>query len=156
EKMAFEQLIDLIIERRTRDPGMHVYHYAPYEVTAMKRLMGRYGTRAEELDQLLRAKVFVDLYGVVRKALRAGVDSYSIKRLEHFYELAREVDLHQASRHLHAVEYAIARGDAASVTSEIRQAVLAYNRDDCFSALKLREWLEALRAQEEQKRGEPI
>src|SRR5262249_3098709 len=114
EKMAFEQLIDLIIERRVRDPGMHVYHYAPYEVTAMKRLMGRYGTRADELDQLLRAKVFVDLYGVVRKALRAGVDSYSIKRLEHFYGLAREVDLHRASRHLQAVEYAIARGDAAS------------------------------------------
>ena len=100
--------------------------------------------------------MFVDLYGVVRKALRAGVDSYSIKRLEHFYGLAREVDLHRASRHLQAVEYAIARGDAASVTSEIRQAVLAYNRDDCFSALKLREWLEVLRAQEEQKRGEPI
>jgi len=100
--------------------------------------------------------VFVDLYGVVRKALRAGVDSYSIKRLEHFYGLAREVDLHRASRHLQAVEHAIARGDAASVTSEIRQAVLAYNRDDCFSALKLREWLEALRAQEERKRGEPI
>ena len=80
EKMAFEQLIDMIVDRRVRDPGMHVYHYAPYEVTAMKRLMGRYGTRADELDQLLRAEVFVDLYGVVRKGLRAGVDSYSIKK----------------------------------------------------------------------------
>ena len=75
----------------------------------MKRLMGRYGTRADELDQLLRAEVFVDLYGVVRKGLRAGVDSYSIKKLEPFYGLAREVDLHQVSRHLRAVEYAIAK-----------------------------------------------
>ena len=82
-RCAFEQLIDMIIDRRLRDPGMHVYHYAPYEVTAMKRLMGRYGTRADELDQLLRAEVFVDLYGVVRKGLRAGIDSYSIKKLEH-------------------------------------------------------------------------
>ena len=65
----------------------------PYEVTAMKRLMGRYGTKADELDQLLRAKVFVDLYGVVRKGLRAGVDSYSIKKLENFYGLTRKVDL---------------------------------------------------------------
>jgi predicted RecB family nuclease len=156
EKTAFEQLIDMMIERRLRDPGMHVYHYAPYEVTAMKRLMGRYGTRADELDQLLRAKAFVDLYGVVRKGLRAGVDSYSIKKLEVFYGLAREVDLHQVSRLLRAVEYAIARGDAASVTPDIREAVLSYNRDDCLSALELREWLEALRAQEEQKRGAPI
>jgi hypothetical protein len=104
----------------------------------------------------LRAEVFVDLYGVIRKGLRAGVDSYSIKKLEVFYGLAREIDLHQVSRHLHAVEYAIARGDAASVTPDIREAVLSYNRDDCLSALELREWLEALRAQEEKKRGEPI
>ena len=85
EKAAFEQLIDLIVERRLRDPGMHVYHYAPYEPTAMKRLMGKYATRADELDDMLRAEVFVDLYSVVRKGLRAGVDSYSIKRLEPFY-----------------------------------------------------------------------
>jgi hypothetical protein len=58
---------------------------AAYEVTAMKRLMGRYGSRADELDQLSRAEVFVDLYSVVRKGLRAGVDSYSIKKLEPFY-----------------------------------------------------------------------
>src|SRR5262249_31123093 len=48
EKRAFEQLIDVIVERRRRDPGMHVFHYAPYEPTSMKRLMGRYGTRADE------------------------------------------------------------------------------------------------------------
>ena len=60
------------------------------------------------------------------------------------------------SRLLHAVEYAIARGDAASLTPDIRQAVLSYNRDDCFSALGLREWLETLRAQEEQRRGDAI
>jgi uncharacterized protein len=156
EKTAFEQLIDMIRDRRLRDPGMHVYHYAPYEVTAMKRLMGRYGTRADELDELLRAEVFVDLYGVARKAIRAGIDSYSIKKLEIFYGLTRQVDLHLASRHLRAVEYAIARRDGAVITPEIREAVLSYNRDDCLSALALREWLEAVRTQEEQKRDELI
>ena len=156
EKRAFERLIDLIVERRGRDPAMHVYHYAPYEPTAMKRLMGRYGTRADELDQLLRAKVFVDLYSVVRKGLRAGVDSYSIKKLEPFYGLAREVDLRQASRHLRAVEYAIARRDSASLTATIREAVRSYNRDDCASALGLRDWLERLRLEAERNRGEPI
>ena len=156
EKWAFERLIDLIVERRGRDPGMHVFHYAPYEPTAMKRLMGRYATRADELDQLLRAEVFVDLYGVVRKGLRAGVDSYSIKKLEPFYGLVREVDLRKASRHLRAVEYAIAKKDSASLTAEIREAVKSYNRDDCVSALELRDWLERLRLEAEHRRGEPV
>ena len=149
EKAAFEQLIDLIVERRLRDPGMHVYHYAPYEPTAMKRLMGKYATRADELDDILRGEVFVDLYGVVRKGLRAGVDSYSIKRLEPLYGLVREVDLRQASRYLRAVEYAIATKTSASLTPDICKAVRSYNRDDCVSALELRDWLETLRAQEE-------
>ena len=135
---------------------MHVYHYAPYEPTAMKRLMGRYATRADELDELLRAEVFVDLYRIVRMALRAGVDSYSIKRLEPFYGLVREVDLQRASRHLRAVEYAIAKKDSASLSQDIRDAVRAYNRDDCISALGLRDWLERLRAEEEARRGEPL
>ena len=156
EKAAFERLIDFIIERRAHDPGMHVYHYAPYEPTAMKRLMGRYATQADELDDLLRAEVFVDLYRIVRMALRAGVDSYSIKRLEPFYGLVREVDLQRASRHLRAVEYAIAKKDSASLSQDIRDAVRAYNRDDCISALGLRDWLERLRAEEEARRGEPL
>ena len=64
--------------------------------------------------------------------------------------------LNLASRHLRAVEYAIARGDAEAVTPDIREAVCSYNRDDCLSALALRDWLEAVRAREEQKRGEAI
>ena len=150
EKHAFEKFIDFVTERRRRDPGMHVYHYAPYEPTAMKRLMGRYGTRADELDDLLRAEVFVDLYGIVRKALRAGVESYSIKKLEPFYGLAREIDLRKVSRHLRAVEYAIAKKQSASLSSEIREAVRAYNKDDCLSALELRDWLERLRIEAEE------
>src|SRR5204862_7723930 len=39
EKAAFERLIDVIVERRRRFPGMHVYHYAPYERTALAHLM---------------------------------------------------------------------------------------------------------------------
>lgn len=156
EKQAFERLIDLFIERRRRDPTMHVFHYAPYEPTAMKRLMGRYGTRADELDDLLRAGVFVDLYGIVRKAVRAGVESYSIKKLEPFYGLAREVDLRKVSRHLRTVEYAIAKRESECLTAEIREAVRSYNRDDCLSALELRDWLERLRVEAEEKHGAAV
>ena len=50
-------------------PDLHIYHYNHYEVTALKRIAGAHGTREEELDQLLRDEVFVDLYRVVREAL---------------------------------------------------------------------------------------
>ncbi len=79
------QLLDWLTERWARHPGMHVYHYAPYEVTALKRLVGQHATREAELDQLLRHEVFVDLYAVVRQGVRISKDSYSIKKLEEFY-----------------------------------------------------------------------
>ena len=82
ERRTFERFIDLVVERLKADPELHVYHYAPYEPTAVKRLAGRYGTREEEVDRLLRGGVFVDLYRAVRQGVRASVESYSIKRLE--------------------------------------------------------------------------
>jgi predicted RecB family nuclease len=62
ERLVFEQLIDFIVDRRRQYPNMHVYHYAPYETTAIGKLMGRYGTREDDVDDLLRGEVFVDLY----------------------------------------------------------------------------------------------
>jgi uncharacterized protein len=78
-------LLDWLTERWTRYPGMHVYHYAPYETTALKRLVGQHATREAELDQLLRHEVFIDLYAVVRQGVRISKGSYSIKKLEEFY-----------------------------------------------------------------------
>jgi uncharacterized protein len=156
EKLAFERFIDLVLERRFKDSGMHVYHYAPYEPTAMKRLMGRYATRADELDVLLRGKVFVDLYSVVRRGLQAGVESYSIKKLEPLYGLVREVDLQRASRQMKAVESAIARKDYHALTPEMKAVVQGYNRDDCMSARDLHQWLESLRLEAEKQTGWPV
>ena len=56
EKAAFEQTIDLIMDRWAADPAMHVYHYAAYERTALGRLAQRHGTREEEVDRLLRGR----------------------------------------------------------------------------------------------------
>ena len=80
ERNAFEAFIDLVTERLRADPNLHVYHYAPYEPTTVKRLAGRYGTREKDVDRLLRGGIFVDLYRAVRQGLRASVESYSIKK----------------------------------------------------------------------------
>ena len=71
ERRAVEGVIDLIRERRAAHPAMHVYHYAAYELTALKRLTCEYGTREDELDDLLRGEVFVDLYKVVSQGAPA-------------------------------------------------------------------------------------
>ena len=76
----FETFVDFVMERWEQFPGLHIYHYAPYEPAALKRLMGRYATREEEIDRMLRAGLFVDLYQIVRHGLRASVESYSIKQ----------------------------------------------------------------------------
>ena len=82
ERRVFECFIDDVMARWEQQPGFHIYHYGAYETTAVKRLMSRYATREDEVDRLLRGRVFVDLHRVVRQGLRASVESYSIKELE--------------------------------------------------------------------------
>jgi predicted RecB family nuclease len=146
EKAAFEAVMDLISAAKAKHPGMHVYHYAAYEQSAFKRLMGRHATREQEMDAFLRSETFVDLYRVVREALRAGVERYSIKNMEPFYQFVRDVDLKDARRHLQAMELAVEANLMAELKPEVKIAVEGYNRDDCVSTLRLRDWLESLRA----------
>jgi predicted RecB family nuclease len=146
ERLAFESVIDLIVDGWQQHDGMHVYHYAPYEPSAFKRLMGRYATREGALDRMLRAGRFVDLYGVVRQGLRAGIERYSIKNLEVFYGFARAVPLEDANRALRVMEQALELKCPHTVPPSVLANVLGYNKDDCLSTLRLRDWLETVRA----------
>ena len=140
EKQAFEKLIDFIVKRRREDPGLHVYHYAPYEPAALGRLSGRHGTREVELDQLLRDRVLVDLYRVVRQSMVVGVESYSIKKLEPLYMEGRQADIIDAGSSIVEYERWLDAPDPA-----ILHSIEEYNRDDCRSTWLLRDWLEARR-----------
>jgi predicted RecB family nuclease len=82
ERRSFQQFIDWLHARWQADPSMHVYHYAPYETTALRRLMGKHATREREVDDLLRNQVFVDLYTVERQGLIVGTPGYSLKDIE--------------------------------------------------------------------------
>ena len=153
EKKAFEAFMAKVMERWRQNPEMHIYHYAPYEPTAVKRLAGRHGTCVDEVDELLRAGVFVDLYRAVRQGLRASVESYSIKRLEPFYGFTRTVPLRDANLALNAYEVAMALGDGTEEMDGLLKTIEGYNRDDCLSALRLRDWLEDRRRELETKIG---
>jgi predicted RecB family nuclease len=155
EKKAFEDFMEVVMDRWQNDPAMHIYHYAPYEPTAIKRLAGRHGTCVDEVDELLRAGMFVDLYRVVRQSLRASVESYSIKRLEPLYGFSRAVPLREANVALNTFEAALALGGQREIES-LLTTIKGYNEDDCVSTLRLRDWLEALRTEHEARTGQAI
>ena len=145
EKRNFERFVDWVMDRWKTYPDLHVYHFAPYEPSAMKRLMGRHATREDEVDRMLRAGLFVDLYRVVRGGLRAGVESYSIKELERFFGFTRDVPLSEANSALYGVSAPLELGDPEAIREEHKEAVEGYNRDDCASTYHLRGWLEGIR-----------
>ena len=159
EKRAFEQTMDLMMDRLARDPAIHIYHYAPYEPTAAGRLMGRHATREQEVDRLLRGGVFVDLFRAVRQGLRASVESYSIKKLEPLYGLVREESLRDAGSSIVAFESWLADVEEGSAAPRLPSTDLtllsieSYNRDDCVSNWLLRDWLEDRRIELEGRFG---
>ncbi|HVM16792.1 MAG TPA: TM0106 family RecB-like putative nuclease, partial [Gaiellaceae bacterium] len=140
ERHAFEELVDYLTERRRHFPGMHVYHYAPYERTALTRLAGEHGTREEEVDELLRNEVLVDLYRVTRQALRASVDSYSIKKVEELYGFERRADVSGGTAAIDLFERWLEVGE-----DDLLEEVRLYNEEDCLSTLELHRWLLAQR-----------
>jgi predicted RecB family nuclease len=146
EKSAFERFVDFVIARLEPHPDLHIYHFAPYEPAALKRLMGRHASREEEIDSLLRSKRFVDLFSVVRNGLRASVESYSIKRLEPLYSFTRGTPLAEANRSLGKIQACLELGDLEFIDESDRDVVAGYNSDDCLSAFGLRDWLEECRA----------
>jgi len=151
EKAAFEQFIDFVVERLDRDPTMHVYHYNDYEPVALKRLMGRFATRVDDLDRLLRGGVFVDLYDVVRQGVRISQESYSLKKVEKLYMPTREGPVTSPGFSTVAYEKFLNTGDENEL-----KGIEDYNRDDCVSTFLLRRWLEERRLEAEEQFGAPL
>ncbi|GAA1581208.1 TM0106 family RecB-like putative nuclease [Leucobacter aridicollis] len=149
ERAALERFIALVRDRRAQYPGMRIYHYASYERTHLLSIAARHGVCEAEVDQLLREHVLVDLYPVVRQALRVGSRSYSIKKLEPLYmgaEVRAEDGVVNGAQSV--VEYAEAAAQLASADAAERAAgqrrlddIADYNRYDCVSTLRLRDWL---------------
>jgi uncharacterized protein len=140
EREAFEAFIDYVTAHLARWPGAHIYHYAPYERTALQRLMALHGTREAQVDDLLRRRTLVDLYAVVREALHVGESSYSIKSIERFYGSARAGDVTTATASI--VYYERWK---ASKDETLLRAIEDYNHDDVRSTYELRQWLLSIR-----------
>ena len=146
EKKAFEDFVDYVQKRLKKFPAMHVYHFANYEVAAMKRLAQRHGTREMAIDEFLRNDVFVDLYKVVRRSIRTSARSLGLKDIENLYmnrgattagQVASAVDsMVEYEKYVVLVEDG-KQTEAESVLANIR----TYNQFDCESTKGLDAWL---------------
>ena len=154
ERVALEQFLALVAARRSAHPNMHIYHYASYERTHLLTIASRHGVGEAAVDQLLADGVLVDLYPIVKRAVRVGSRSYSIKKLEPLYmgtEL-REAEVKSGGDSI--LEYVRARellatGQldpatglvGAAAAQHVLDDLADYNRYDCVSTLRLRDWL---------------
>lgn len=142
ERRAFEEFVDWAFSRWKRDPSMHIYHYAAYETTALKRLAQTFATREHEIDVFLRSHVFVDIYTVVRQGLIIGTPSYSLKDIERLYRAERSGDVRTAGGSVVAYEKWLDSGQPKDWRqSEILREIREYNRDDCESLAQCCQWL---------------
>lgn len=157
ERVALEQFLALVAARRAAHPNMHIYHYASYERTHLLTIAARHGVGEAAVDQLLADGVLVDLYPIVKRAVRVGSRSYSIKKLEPLYmgtEL-REAEVKSGGDSI--LEYVRARellatGEldpatglaGAAAAQHVLDDLADYNRYDCVSTLRLRDWLLAI------------
>lgn len=147
ERKAFHDFMKFVMERWGRYPRMYIYHFAPYEPSAIKRLARVHAIFEKEVDDLLRAERFIDLHAVFKEALLASVESYSLKELERFTKYIRKVKLHDASSARKMVEIALELHAFKSLSGETLKAVEEYNEDDCFATEALHRWLENLRSE---------
>jgi uncharacterized protein len=150
EQRALEDFVDFVHERRREHPDLHVYHYATYEPSTLARLMGEHATREEEVDELLRGEVLVDLLQVVRQSLRAGVPSYGLKEIEQFF-FTRDAKVKSGDDAVISFERYLMDGDSSRL-----EDIEAYNREDCLATLELRDWLLAQRPAAEEQFGVEI
>jgi len=142
EKAAFERTVDWIHERLRQDPNMHVYHYANYEVAALERLMGKYATRENAVDDLLRGDVFVDLYAVTRNGVAIGTPGYSLKDIEILFAPQRTALVKSATSSVVEYNNWLASGEPADwQSSPILTGIRDYNREDCENTWHLATWL---------------
>ena len=140
EASAWHGFVEWLSERITRNPELRVYHYASYEVTALRRLAERHGIGRGLVDALVDSGQLIDLYRTTMASMVIGTPGYSLKDLEVLYFDGTERSaIRGGGESVLAFErYRQALGEDAQTT---RNAIVAYNEVDCRSTRALHAWL---------------
>ncbi len=148
EKHAFKAFMNFVADRWKKYPDLYIYHFSPYEPSAVKRLARVHAMFESEVDELLRSERFIDLHRTCKEAILASVERYSLKDLERFTSYTRQIELHDASVARKNVEVALELNDIASIPEATLKIVEQYNEDDCIATRELHVWLEKLRTEQ--------
>jgi uncharacterized protein len=115
---------------------------------ALKRLIGGYAACEDEIDRVLRASSFVDLFTITRQSgwLASRVTRSRISKRSS--DIRRAVEVCDARRALAYLQARLELGDwpdpaasgsdsvdsASRALDAVKRTIAEYNRDDCFSA----------------------
>jgi predicted RecB family nuclease len=169
EGAKFVEFMNWMLERLEKNPGAHVYHYAPYEVSALRRLATRHGVMEQAVTDLEQTGRFVDLAAQVKKSLIIGQESYSIKYLEQYYGFKRTAEVKKAADSVDGYDQwlelkAIAdddtldapkRAEAAAEAEQVLADLRKYNMEDVISTKALYDWLAGMEGACSQYGAEP-
>ena len=140
EKQAFSKCINFIQDIINEHPDAHIYHYANYEVVALKKCMGQYGIGEDIIDNWLRKGTLIDLYRIVVDSVRISESNYSLKSLETFYDLKRTEEIKDGGESIEIYEQWKNEGG-----KKYLESLAEYNKIDVISTYKAHQWLLGLR-----------
>ena len=140
ERENFKKLIEYLQKHFEKNPDAYLYHYNVYEKTALKNLSNDFSTIYPDglhfVDQLLRLEKFVDLFRVVDQCMLTSEKDNSLKTIEKFYDGAREANIKSAGESVELYDQWLKVGK-----DNLKQDIINYNKEDCISTFKLREFL---------------
>lgn len=136
ERAAVVDLVEHLQRRRAQYPAMHVYHYNHTERTALRSLAEQHTVVEQDVEALVAAGLFVDLYPIVTGAVQVGVESYGLKHVERLTGFERSHDIDRGTGAVIEYEHWMRDLHVAHL-----QRIARYNEDDVRATLAVRDWL---------------
>jgi len=142
EKNNLIKLFNFFDAHLKKYPDSFIYHYAPYELTALNNLTSKYGEKSDDFVIYKNLQKFVDLYAITKQSILAS-DGYSIKDLEKYYNLKRtsEVKDGEESENFY-IDW------LETNNQKYLDQIEKYNEEDVLSTFELHKWLLDLREKE--------
>mmetsp|Transcript_8497 Transcript_8497/g.16051 ORF Transcript_8497/g.16051 Transcript_8497/m.16051 type:complete len:548 (-) Transcript_8497:66-1709(-) len=160
QRDALEGLVNFLAERKHTYPDLHVYHYGSYDRSSLHQLTGISSRCAKLVSSILGAEnceesLLIDLLPVVRASVCISSGGYGLKQMEKVCSHGRLATITDAASSV--VAYETWRNGPDGQTwedSEQLRGIRNYNREDCFSLMRLEAWLRSTCASRDVAMGE--
>ncbi len=134
EEKAWKDFISFFREKE----DFRIYHYAPYEKNAMKKLKHRYGCDEKTYRKITQN--MIDLFSAVKKTAVLPLYSYSIK------DIAKHLGFEWSEKDASGGQSTIwFTRWLAEKDPKFIETIIQYNKDDVMATEKVRKWLQRLK-----------